>query len=568
MIRDITLDELGEEDTKGPIRRMLSDRYVHAKRVAQILAALSRYGFGRLGDQAARVKDLGQDVEERRELASERAAVRFRLLLESLGPTFIKLGQMLSTRPDLIDDEFAEELGNLRDEVPPFAFEEVRAVVEAELGRPLEELFGSLEEEPVASASIGQVHRAVEKATGTTVAVKVQRPGITGTIRADIEILKDLASVLRRTFRSIERFDPEGVVREFGHMIMREIDYTVEARNVQRFRENLSGLDGVHVPAVHFDLSTRRVLTMEFVEGVPIDRVGEPGGPQVDTSRLIDAIGTAYIKQIFVDGFFHADPHHGNLFVGPSGTVTFLDFGAVGYMDGDSRELALELYTAIIRGDEAKAAKALLRLCGSSSGAVDLKGLEWDLRDYIDFTALEHQGVALDRGMNQRTVTIALKHGLALPASYVLLERALLQVEGVVRGLDERFDMVDLARRNLPMLLRERLRPKREPLQALETARDYQELLRELPDRLDTVLTKLENDQLTVRVDIPVVEELRGQIRKAALMVSASLVALALIAYVAWAGLTVDIPVLQVSVGIPIIILAWVGVLVIIHRRW
>ena len=170
--------------------------------------------------------------------------------------------------------------------------------------------------------------------------------------------------------------------------------------------------------------------------------------------------------------------------------------------------------------------------------------------------------------MNQRTVTIALKHGLALPASYVLLERALLQVEGVVRGLDERFDMVDLARRNLPMLIRERLRPKREPLQALETARDYQELLRELPDRLDTVLTKLENDQLTVKVDIPMVEELRGQIRKAALMVSASLVALALIAYVAWAGLTVDIPVLQVSVGIPIIILAWVGVLVVIHRRW
>ena len=196
MFGERVMDETGDDaGGRGPLRRMLSDGYVHYKRVAQIMAALSRYGFGRLGDEAARVRDLNEDVDVRKELAGERAAVRFRLLLESLGPTFIKLGQMLSTRPDLIDEEYAQELGNLRDDVPPFPFEEVKAVVEAELGTPIAEVFSSFEEAPEASASIGQVHRAVVKATGAQVAVKVQRPGISDTIRADIAILKDMANV-------------------------------------------------------------------------------------------------------------------------------------------------------------------------------------------------------------------------------------------------------------------------------------------------------------------------------------------------------------------------------------
>jgi ubiquinone biosynthesis protein len=563
MFGDRLVDEADDEDFKGPLRRMLSDKYEHYKRVAEIMAALSRYGFGRLGDTAARVKDLSEDVEVRKELAGERAAVRFRMLLESLGPTFIKLGQMLSTRPDLIDEDFAEELGNLRDDVPPVAFEEVGPVVESELGAPIGELFETFEERPVASASIGQVHKAVVKGTGELVAVKVQRPGITRVIKADIEILRDLANVLRRTFKAIERFDPVGVVDEFGHMIRREVDYTVEARNIQRFRDNHASVPGVHVPRVNFGLSTRRVLTMEWVEGVSLDDVRPE---EVDIAKVIEALGTAYIKQIFVDGFFHADPHHDNVFVGPEGDVTFLDFGAVGYLDDDAREQVTDLYMAFMRKDEVKAARALARLC-NAGGEVDIKRLEWDLRDFIDYLSLGHKGVEMARGMNQSAVTIALKHRLALPSSYVLLERALLQVEGVARSLDKEFDIVNMAKQNLPMLLKERYMPKREPLQAVETAKDYADFMRELPDRLDTVLTKLEKDDITVKVQMPALDDIRRQLRRLGLMISASLVALAIIAYITWAGTSIDLPITQLRLTVPGIILVWIIVLVVIHRR-
>jgi ubiquinone biosynthesis protein len=561
------MDETGDKEAKGPIKALLSDKYVHYKRVAQILYALSRYGFGRLGDEAARVKDLTGSTDETELMAGERAAVRFRLLLENLGPTFIKLGQMLSTRPDLIAEEYARELGNLRDDAPTISFEEARAVVEAELGAKLEDIFETFEETPVAAASIGQVHRAVVRETDALVAVKVQRPDIDDVIRADVEILRDMANTLRRTFRSIERFDPVGVVEEFGHMIRREIDYTVEARNIQRFRENLGSLPGIHVPAVLFDLSTRRVLTMEFVDGVSMDKVGKPGGPKADPGKLVSALGMAYVKQIFVDGFFHADPHQGNLFVGPGGEVTFLDFGAVGFMEEDAREMATEMYMAFMRGDEAKAGQALVRICEASTRDADMKRLAWDLRDYIDFKVLRSKGVDMGKGMNQSFVTIALKHGLMLPSSFVLLERTLLQIEGVAKGLDDEFDIIDLAKQNLPMLLKERLRPKREPLQAIETARDYADFMRDLPDRLDRVMDKLENDDISVKVEMPVLDDIRRQIRKAGLMVSASLIALALIFYVAWAGTSVDIPIGQLTLTIPIIIAIWLGAMVLIHRR-
>ena len=205
-------DEAGEEDLRGPVRRMLSDKYAHYKRVAEILAALSRYGFGRAWDSASLLKDLPFDSESRKEVMALRTPVRFRQFLEGLGPAFIKLGQMLSTRPDLIAEEIADELANLRDNVPPVPFDVIRETVESELGAKLEELFSSCEEKPVAAASIGQVHRAVLKGTEQVVAVKVQRPGVADLVRADIEILKDLVAVLERSFSSITRFNAKGTV--------------------------------------------------------------------------------------------------------------------------------------------------------------------------------------------------------------------------------------------------------------------------------------------------------------------------------------------------------------------
>lgn len=561
------MDETGEEDLRGPLRRMLSDRYAHYRRVSEILGAISRYGFGRAGDLAASLKEVHLDAEEDGKVAGMGAPVRFRMMLERLGPTFIKLGQMLSTRPDLISEEYAAELGKLRDMAPPVPTAEVRAIVESELGMRVEEAFDGFGESALASASIGQVHRARLRGTATEVAVKVQRPGADELVRVDLEVLKDLAGTLARVLKGVEGFDPEGAVVEFERMITREVDYTVEARNIERFRANMASVEGVLVPRVHWGLSTRKVLTMDFIEGAPMGDAGAVRGLGADPDALVATVGRAYVKQIFVDGFFHADPHHGNLLVTGDGKVAFLDLGGVGYIDDATRERATDLYISVIRGDPKAAAAALVALAGTHGGHVDVPALEWALQDYIDYTRLRKDAVGVDQGMNQRLVTIALRNGIRPPSSFVLLERALLEVEGVCRGLAKDFDIMELARANLPQLLKARYAPDLDPLRTADTVRGYRRLLQGMPQRLDNVLRKVEEDDVTIKLDRAYLDELRRTVRAAALMVGVSLMAMSMVFYVVWAGPDLNMEAVHVSLSVPAIVAVWALVVWRIWRR-
>ncbi|MGQ9583741.1 MAG: ABC1 kinase family protein [Thermoplasmatota archaeon] len=561
------LDETGGEDFGGLLRELLSEKFANYRRVGEILAALSRYGFGRAWDAASLLKDLPFDSAAREELKGSRESTRFRMLLEELGPTFIKLGQMLSTRPDLVPDDFALELGRLRDDAPPIPFERVRRRLEEELGPGAMKRFASFEEKPMAAASIGQVHAASLAGTGERVAVKVQRPGITASIRADIEILKRLAGLLERTFSSIERFNVPGMIGEFEHMILRELDYTIELRSIERFRANMAGVEGVVVPGVHPELSTRRVLTMEFIDGVSVDDLDALRRWKLDTRRLAEIAGRAYIKQIFIDGFFHADPHHGNLFALRDGRLCFLDFGAIGYLDAATRDRASQFYISLMRGDAAGAARALMELAGASPSTLDARKLEWDLRDFADYSLLKRDNVELDRGMNQRIVTIALKHGLTPPTSFVLLERALAELEGVCRALDPEFDIARLAEESLPELLRARYLPDTNLLRTAETAREYRRFLRELPSRASRIMEKAEKGELTVRVDPVVFDEIRRSLRRMALMVTASLFATVLVLYIGWVGPLTGLGALPAHIAAAIVFIAWLAVVAAIARR-
>ena len=560
-------DESGEKDVRGPIRRMLSDKYAHYKRVAEILAALSRYGFGRAWDSASVLKDLPFDSEARKEVMDLRTPVRFRRFLEGLGPTFIKLGQMLSTRPDLIAEEYADELANLRDNVPPVAFEIIKETVESELEGKLEGIFSSFEEKPVAAASIGQVHRAVLKGTGQKVAVKVQRPDVAETVRADIEILKDLVGVLERSFSSIDRFNARGVVEEFERMLQREIDYTIEARNIRRFSENFKDTGEVCFPVVHWKQSARRVLTMDFIDGITIDNKEELKKIAVDPAKLTATLGRAYIKMIFVDGFFHADPHQGNIFVMHDKRICFLDFGAIGYLDEHMRDKVTMFYMSLIRQEAGHAARLLMEMSGATEKTVDLHNLEWDLRDFMDFTILARQKVHLSRGMNQRIATISMKHGVMLPSSFVLMERALAEIEGVCRTLDPAFDIARLAQENLKMMLRARYRPKLDPLRAVETARNYRELVRELPGRLDRLLKKLETDDFTVKVDSSLFDDIKASVRKMGMIVAMTVMAAALMLDIAWTGQSFNLQFVHITIGVFAIAFAWLVAVIYIWRR-
>ena len=567
MLTGKTMDGTSEGGPKWPLRQMLSDKYDHYRRVAEILGAISMYGFGRVGDTVSSLKRLHIETEEDKKVAALKAPVRFRLLLERLGPTFIKLGQMLSTRPDLISEEFAAELGSLRDSAPPVPIESVRQLIVSELGAPPEEVFATFDAEPIASASIGQVHRATERGTGELLAVKVQRPGVQEVIKADIVVLHDLVGTLERLFKSVESLDLEGAVDEFGRMILREIDYTVEGRNIERFRTNMATVEGVVLPKVHWALSSRKVLTMDFMDGTSLDDAEAIKRAGIDPKRLTGIIGKAYIKQIFVDGFFHADPHQGNLFVMPDGKVGFIDFGAIGYLDDATRELVTDLYLAIIKGDAHRAAVALVDVTIAPERTLDMATLEWGLRDFIDYNVLKHDRVRMDKGMNQSIVAVSLRNGLHPPSSFVLLERALLEVEGVCRALDPAFDVIELARASMGTLMRERYTPELDPLQALNTARGYRRLVRELPRRLDKVLKKLEDDDITIKLDRTYFEELRRSLRRSTALVTVSLVAIAIIYYITYAGQTLHLKVAQITLTVPIIIVLWAFIVWRINRR-
>ncbi len=567
MGQDIS-DELDDGDTKRGLSKVLSHKYQNFKRATQIAAALSKYGFGRLGPSKKQVQEMGEDPEMTQDIKKMDQAVRFRLMLQSLGPTFVKLGQMLSTRPDLIDDEFAEELGNLRDSVPAEPPEVIRAMIEKELGAPVEEIFDEFPDEPIAAASIGQVFKARIKGTDEWVAVKVQRSNILNTIRADIAVLKDMSRILIRAFRSIEAFDPVGAVDEFGIMIMRELDYTLEARNITRLAANMADVDRVRVPNLYMDLTSGRVLTMEFVDGVAVDKLGQPGAPKVNPKDLIAPLTTAVIKQIFIDGFFHADPHHGNLFVDQKGNVVFIDLGAMGYLEGGMRNEVSEFYMALMSGDEEKAAISITQICGASLGDVNLSRLSHDIRDYMDFLELRKEGYDVAKGINQKPVTIIMKNGLHPPSSWVLLDRAMLQLEGVIMTLDPQTDYMSVASDNLGMLAKEKLKPQRQqPLEALLTARSYVEFLREFPTRADRIMTKIENDRFTVQVEVPDLEDFRGMLRKAALIISVSLLAFALVLGSIITGETLVGPWLGIHFTVALIIIVWVIAVYFIQKR-
>jgi ubiquinone biosynthesis protein len=562
--RDILDDSEGPRE---PIRKLLSKKYVHYKRVGEIIVALSEFQFGRFWDSASLLKEYKLDTHEKKEIADQRSSVRFRLLLESLGPTFIKLGQMLSTRADLIPRDYVEELGSLRDDVKPIPFETAKKILEEELGRKIEEVFKSFEKEPVAAASIGQVHDAVLLKTGDRVAVKIQRPDIMKIIKADIEILNNMAEILEKAFKNIENFDPSGVIDEFGHMILREIDYTLEGRNIERFRENLKDMDNVVIPKVYWDFSTKRILTMEYIEGVSLDSKKELKQMNTDFKAITDTLGKAYIKQIFIDGFFHADPHQDNIFALTKNRVCFLDFGAIGYMDDETRDRVSTFYISLLQKDVGRAAKAFVEMSQSQEKNVDFQRLEWDLRDFVDYTLLKKDDVPISSGMNQRMVDVALKHRIMLPSSFFLFERALMQVEGVCRELNPKFDIVEVAQANIMPLLRKRYKLVPDPIQTLETAREYRKFMHALPKRADKILRKLERDELKIRVDQTIFQDLKSYVRKIGLILAVSIIAAAVILYLAISDDVIKIDFMPVSISVVSVVLLWLISIVVIYRR-
>ncbi|MBC7106535.1 MAG: AarF/ABC1/UbiB kinase family protein, partial [Firmicutes bacterium] len=471
-------------------------RYRHLKRFREIANVMVRHGFGYavhelgLGDLVSLPRRL---VTGREEPAHTRGA-RLRRALEELGPTFIKLGQVLATRSDLLAPDLVEELSRLLDQAPPFPLSQVLAELEGELGRPAREVFSRFDAEPLATASIGQVHRAALP-SGQEVVVKVQRPGVTGVIATDLEILYDVARWAERHTAWGRVYGLTGLVEEFERTMQEETDYTAEARHIDAFRRNFRGDPHVCVPEVYWEYTTRRVLTMEYLEGVRVTDRGGLAAAEADPKVLARRLAHAVLKQILIDGFFHADPHPGNLLVLKGGRLAFLDFGMVGRLGEQTRLQIARLVLGLVNRNTSEVVRAVLNLNVVPRQA-DLAALRQDVdRLRAKYYEVPLQDLRLTDSLGD-LMKLAHKYRVRVPKEFTMMVKALVTTEGVVARLDPRLSLARIAGPFGRRLLAERYRPRQLRRALGRNFAEYALTLLEMPRRLHEVLELLARGEL------------------------------------------------------------------------
>jgi ubiquinone biosynthesis protein len=508
-------------------------------RLRQVAAVVIRYGFGHLItrsglDRLLRVGGiLGRNVPQAdADLAARSWEVRVRLALEELGPTFVKLGQMLATRADLVPLSLIEELRRLQDNVPPFAAAEARALVERELGANVASLFARFDAEPIAAASIAQVHRA-QLLSGEEVVLKLQRPGLDDRLRTDMELLGFLANFLEENMAEVRPFKPVAAVEEFGRSLRMETDFGNELRNIERFRKQMSDEPRVHIPATWPALSTRRVLTMEFLDGVKVTDVAAPRAWEIDPVAVAE-IGTAVvISSIFEHGFFHGDPHPGNFFVMRDGRLGVIDFGMMGSLDRERIGELLSFMAAILLGD-AEMLIVLLMDLGILGDDVDVRRLRAEISNLMArYHDVDLASVDIGTFMTA-TIEVVLRHDIDLPADLLLVGKAISTMEGVAREIHPGFNpMVDLRPIFVRLYLRRALDPETYSRRILRIMRDWWSLAAVVPGEVRSVLRRLKRGELRIEVADPQLEDAlirRDRQVNRAILAATTLVAWALFA--------------------------------------
>ena len=419
--------------------------------------------------------------------------------LERLGPTYIKLGQLLSTRSDFLPPAYMEALQRLQDRIEPFSFAEVEEIVTTELGVRLSKAFAEFDPEPIAAASLGQVHRALLR-NGRCVAVKVQRPGIREQIAADIEALHDIAEFVDNHTEAGDRVQFGGMLEEFRRSMVRELDYLKEAQHLTILRRNLADFDLIIVPEAVEDYTTSRVLTMDYISGRKITDLSPLARMEMNGDALGEQLFKAYLKQILVDGIFHADPHPGNVFLTYDGKLALIDVGMIGRIAPVMQQNLLKLLLAVSEGKGESATEIAIEM-GTITDHFDRDTYTREVSQLV----AQHQTTTmaqLDTGRVVLEITrTAAQNGLRLPAELTLLGKTLLNLDLVSRILAPEFDPNDAVRRHASDLMRQRLNKLLSPGNVVGTVMELNEFVQHLPSRMNRVFEKVANDQLTLKVD-------------------------------------------------------------------
>ena len=505
------------------------ETYQVLKRYGRIVSVLVRYGFGDLLHRLGVRHVAWQRMFTKQAEALERLSVpeRVRLAFEELGPTFIKLGQVLSSRPDLLSTEFVKELTKLQDSVPPFHFEDARSLVEAQFGRPLMEVFASFEEEPLAAASLAQVHRATTK-EGDEVAVKVQRPGIEDIIETDIRILRHLAALCERHLPESRSYEPVRIVDEFARTIRRELDFVREGRNIDRFEKHFAGDETVYIPKAYWGLTAPKVLTMEYIHGIKISELEQLQAAGIDRKTIAINGANLILKEIFEFHFFHADPHPGNIFVLENNVIAPVDFGMIGILDEEIvRQLGIVI-TALVKKDADMLANVLMSI-GLAPGSIDRNAIRLELADFLE----RYYELPLKQ-LNIREITNALigiirRYGLRFPPELVMMAKALVINQGVGTMLYPEFNIIEHAGPYVQKLMMRRLDPARQLKDFTKLAGETAMFFKTLPSALSEILSKIRKDELGIRFEHRGLEGLIGELDRSSNRLSFAMIIAALI---------------------------------------
>lgn len=506
--------------------------YRHLNRYHRILRVLFKYGFNDLIDRLHIDQYLESGLQminrkPRQQVSRLSRPERLRLVFEELGPTFIKLGQLLSTRPDLIPADFLGELAKLQDDIPPFSLEEVRDILREELGRYPEEIFLYFDIEPLAAASIGQVHRAVLE-SGAEVVVKVQRPGIENVIAVDLEILAHIAELMEKHLEEAQGHQPMAIVHEFARSLSREIDFSIELANIQRFTRQFEDNPTIHVPFVYPELSTDRVLVMEYILGIKSSRIEILREQGYDLALIAERGANLMMEQIFVHGFFHADPHPGNVFVLPDNVVCFIDFGQMGRLSMRDREDFTDLVLDLVTGNEERIVDGVLKVT-VQLGEIDRENLTRDLAGMMDLYLYRPLAELEAAKILQDLLDLVSRHKLSFKPSLYQMMKALSTVEGLGLMLNPRLELIRLAQPFMRKIRLGRLQPDRLATELSLTGLSYLQLLRNLPGELDTILTRLRSGQLSLSLEQRDVRSLNKVLDRAASRLACAVVLAALI---------------------------------------
>lgn len=480
----------------------LRNPWVEISRARRIAEVLIRNGLGFLAESMGLTRFIlrwpGRRVQADSKAAMRTPPERVRHTLEELGPTYIKLGQILSTRPDILPPAYIAELSKLLDSAPPAPIEAIRAIIEQELGGPLERWFATFSPTAIASASIGQVHRATLH-DGTEVVVKVQRPGVESTMEADLRLLMRQARFLEARSAGVRNYRLVDIVEEFSQALRDELDYTIEGRNAERLRRAIADQDVV-IPQVYWDLTTRRMITLADVRGFKLMELDRLKAQGYELADIAERIVRMYLQQIFVYGVFHADPHPANILICDH-RIGLVDFGVVGYLTASVRENLGALLLALVRQDADEMLYVIARM-GATGAEANHEALRRDTQRLL----MRYYGASLESlpiaEFLGDVMSMAFRHRLRLPADLALLARTLVVLEGVARTLDPSIVLAALLEPFAVQLLKERLSLKNAVVEGIHTLREVEALLRVLPRRVETLTQQLERGQMTVGIEV------------------------------------------------------------------